>query len=209
MMTTRLLIARHGNTFGPGETPRRVGITDLPLVESGVQQGSRLGTYLLQHQLIPDLVFTSELNRTIQTAEAAQKAMETNRPTASLSIFNEIDYGLDENQPDEKVIARLGKKAIADWDRDGIVPNGWRVNPTEMIENWQAFANKLVQYHANQTCLVITSNGVARFAPHLTGDFQAFSQQHEIKLSTGAFSQFEYDPTTHLWHCLYWNIKPS
>ena len=30
-MTTRLLIARHGNTFGPGDIVKRVGTTDLPL----------------------------------------------------------------------------------------------------------------------------------------------------------------------------------
>lgn len=42
-----LIIARHGNTFGPDDTPTRVGArTDLPLVESGIQQARLLGTHL-------------------------------------------------------------------------------------------------------------------------------------------------------------------
>ena len=90
-MTTRLLIARHGNTFAAGEIVRRVGTTDLPLVESGLLQGFALGTYLRQEQLIPDVIFTSTLQRTIQTAEQAQKAMGTQLPMERLSIFNELD----------------------------------------------------------------------------------------------------------------------
>ena len=41
-MKTRLLIARHGNTFQPDETPKRLGLQDIPLVESGLAQGRAL-----------------------------------------------------------------------------------------------------------------------------------------------------------------------
>src|SRR5579862_7485718 len=107
MNSTCLLIARHGNTFGPGDTVRRVGITDLPLSDSGLQQGRNLGVYLRQNQLIPDVIFTSTLKRTLQTAEQAQLTMQTHVPVHPLMIFNEIDYGPDENQPEEYVVARV------------------------------------------------------------------------------------------------------
>ena len=66
---TTLIIARHGNTFGPNDTPTRVGAqTDLPLVESGQEQAKKLGTYLKENNLTPEITYCSELKRTIETA---------------------------------------------------------------------------------------------------------------------------------------------
>lgn len=208
-MTTRLLIARHGNTFGPGDVVRRVGITDLPLVDSGLLQGRMLGEYLKQYHLIPDVIFTSKLKRAVQTAEQAQSAMHTNHPIETLSIFNEIDYGVDENQPEEKVIARVGADALAAWESKAQVPTGWKVDPLEIIKNWQDFSVRLMQEHAGKTILVVTSNGIARFAPYLTGDFEAFTAQNSIKISTGALCIFEQVPPLEVWKCMQWNIKPQ
>lgn len=208
-MTTTLLIARHGNTFAPGEIVRRVGTTDLPLTESGLQQGYLLGSYLKQHQLIPDLIVTSQLQRTMQTATQAQKAMGIQLPIEPLAIFNELDYGPDENQPEEYVVARLGKAALDAWEVQAIVPKGWHVSPAEIITNWQVFSEQLCQEHAGKTCLVVTSNGIARFAPYLTGNFAAFSARHSIKIATGALCIFTNDTCSTTWDCNAWNINPS
>ncbi len=207
--TTKLLIARHGNTFSPGETVRRVGTTDLPLVESGLIQGKMLGHYLQKNNLIPDFIYTSTLKRAIQTAESAQAVMQTNLPIELLYIFNEIDYGQDENQPEEKVVARLGKEALQAWETDAKVPQGWHVDPSSIIRNWQDFALNITQHDAGKTILVITSNGIARFSPHLTGNFQAFAAHHGIKIATGALCIFETTPTENQWRCVQWNIKPA
>lgn len=206
--STTLLIARHGNTFGPHDLVRRVGLTDLPLVESGLLQGRYLGTYLQSNHLIPDVIFTSTLKRAIQTAEQAQREMQTYLPIQTLSMFNEIDYGPDENQPEITVIDRLGQDAMSAWETCAQVPNGWHVNPKEIIQNWREFAKQLIQEHAGQTILVITSNGIARFSPYLTGDFAAFCEAYGIKLSTGALGIFEHkEPSPH-WQCRQWNVKP-
>jgi probable phosphoglycerate mutase len=206
---TRLLIARHGNTFGPGNVVTRVGTTDLPLVESGLKQGRLLGAYLKQHHLIPDVIFTSQLQRAMQTAEQAQQTMQTQLPIEALSIFNEIDYGPDENQPEDKVVARIGTDALKAWETTAKVPNGWKVDPQEIINHWQDFAEQLIQKHAGKTILVVTSNGIARFAPYLTGDFAAFSAQHNIKISTGALCIFENVSLSQTWSCVQWNVKPT
>lgn len=207
-ITTRLLIARHGNTFGPGDVVKRVGITDLPLVDSGLVQGQKLGAYLKQKNLIPDVIFTSKLKRAIQTAEQAQNVMQTHLRIETLSIFNEIDYGEDENQPEEKVVARVGSEALKAWETKGKVPNGWNVDPVEIIKNWRDFSVRLEQDFAGKTILVVTSNGIARFAPYLTGDFTAFTKQYDIKISTGALCLFEKHSASEEWNCLQWNVKP-
>ncbi|NNM59629.1 MAG: histidine phosphatase family protein [Legionellales bacterium] len=207
-MSTRLLIARHGNTFGPGDIVKRVGTTDLPLVESGLIQGRLLGTYLKQNNLIPDVIFTSKLKRAIQTAEQAQNAMQTHVLIKTLSIFNEIDYGPDENQPEDKVVARLGAEALQAWEANATVPNGWKVDPQTIITNWQDFSVKLTEEYAGKTILVVTSNGIARFAPYLTGNFTDFTAQHSIKISTGALCVFEKNLSSDVWNCLQWNLRP-
>jgi 2,3-bisphosphoglycerate-dependent phosphoglycerate mutase len=207
-MKTRLLIARHGNTFAKGDVVRRVGITDLPLVDSGLQQGDALGRYLYTHDLIPDVIFASQLKRTIQTATAVLQAMRTELPIESLDIFNEIDYGIDENQPEEVVAQRVGIKAMQAWEQHAVVPEGWRVNPDNIIQNWQTFASHLLAHHTGKTCLVVTSNGIARFAPYLTGDFAAFSIERGIKIATGALCLFENEAPNQAWDCVIWNEKP-
>ncbi len=208
-MMTRLLVARHGNTFAPGDIVRRVGTTDLPLVDSGLNQGHMLGTHLKNNQLIPDVIFTSQLKRAIQTAEQAQSAMGINLPIETLAIFNEIDYGPDENQPEEHVVMRIGKEALSAWEAQAIVPDGWKVDPAALIKNWMDFSTHLRQEHAGKTCLVVTSNGIARFSPYLTGDFATFSSQYGIKITTGALCVFANKQPSELWHCLAWNVKPT
>jgi 2,3-bisphosphoglycerate-dependent phosphoglycerate mutase len=207
-MTIRLLVARHGNTFAPGDLIRRVGTTDLPLVDSGLHQGQLLGTYLKQNNLIPDIIFTSKLKRTIQTADQAQSTMGTDLPIETLAIFNEIDYGPDENQPETQVIARIGEKALLAWETQTIVPEGWNVDPSELIQNWLDFSTRLRQEFTKKTCLVITSNGIARFSPYLTGDFLTFSAQYKIKIATGALCRFENKPPSEIWDCIEWNVSP-
>lgn len=208
-MTTRLLIARHGNTFGPGDIVTRVGITDLPLVESGLMQGQRIGAYISKHNLTPDVIYSSQLKRAIQTAEQAQKTMHTQLPIKKLAIFNEIDYGPDENQPEEKVIARIGEQALKNWETSAAVPAGWNVDPTEIINHWKHFARQITEDHAGKIILVVTSNGIARFAPYLTGNFDHFTSKHSIKISTGAICLLEKSMSSEAWNCLDWNIKPD
>lgn len=204
---TRLIIARHGNTFDPQQTPTRVGArTDLPLVEKGRAQAEAIGQYLKANQLIPDVIYSSHLQRTIETAKIAVKASGVSNPVYQLDIFNEIDYGPDENKTEEQVIARIGKEAIEKWDKDAVVPEGWLVDPDEIIKNWIDFAEQIRAHDDNETVLVVTSNGTARFAPYITGDYEGFSKEHSIKLSTGALGILNFIDDK--WQIQDWNLRP-
>ncbi|MAE52227.1 MAG: phosphoglycerate mutase [Micavibrio sp.] len=206
---TTLIIARHGNTFGPGDTPTRVGKnTDLPLVEKGEEQARALGRYLATHRMIPDVVYSSNLQRTLQTAKIAIKASKITNPVFQLDIFDEVDYGPDENKPEDEVIARIGKQAIQDWDERAIVPQGWKINPDEVIQNWRLFAEQICAHNDNETVLVVTSNGIARFAPYITGNFEQFRAKHALKLSTGSVGILKHDFDSG-WRVDSWNVKPE
>jgi 2,3-bisphosphoglycerate-dependent phosphoglycerate mutase len=204
---TTLLIARHGNTFRPGDIVMRAGArTDLPLVQSGLEQAAALGRYLHAHNLRPDHVFTSHLQRTKQTAYRAMEAIDCPVPMEPLDIFNEVDYGPDENKPETEVVARLGEAAIKAWDEDGILPEGWKGDVNQIKKAWLDFGQRMAHMFKDKTVLVVTSNGVARFAPVLTGDFEGFKASRKLKISTGAFCRFEFDGTA--WTCTDWNVKP-
>ncbi len=204
---TTLIIVRHGNTFESSETPRRVGArTDLPLTETGREQARAIGRYLKDNKLIPDVVYASQLQRTQETAKLAVKESGVSNPVFTLDIFNEIDYGPDENKTEAEVIARIGQDAMTDWDERTIVPPGWNADPQTIINNWVAFADQACAHDDNETVLVVTSNGIARFAPHLTGNFDSFSNTHGLKIATGALAIFRHINGT--WQVEGWNIKP-
>lgn len=235
---TTLIIARHGNTFEAGETPRRVGArTDLPLTEKGREQASAIGHWLKDNRLVPDAAYSSHLQRTKETAEIAVRAAGHPQYVYALDIFNEIDYGPDENQTEEDVLARIGAQALKDWDERAVVPDGWQAEPGEIIHNWQGFAEQILRDTAmpphltsphggegyeglghpplaevgrggatGEVILVVTSNGIARFAPYITGDFEGFSKNHKIKISTGALCVLQYIDGQ--WIIKEWNVKP-
>lgn len=204
---TILIIARHGNTFEAGETPRRVGAaTDLPLTTIGLKQGRNIGAYLKKINLLPDEIYTSRLLRTRQTAEQILAETQLELQPQATVIFNELDYGPDENKTEDEVVARIGEQAINDWEEKGIVPRGWNPNADIITERWKTFADEITRTHPDGIVLVVTSNGIARFALGLTGDFETASTQYGLKLATGAFGILEHDGQN--WTVQNWNVRP-
>lgn len=160
-MTTRLIIVRHGNTFDKGDVVTRVGgRTDLPLSSSGRAQADALARHFAGKPFAS--ARSGPLKRTRETA-AAILAAQANPPELTTDLFlREIDYGPDENRPEEDVIARIGKPAIEAWERDFAPPPGWRVDPAALIGNWQETFAELRDQPGDH--LIVTSNGIARFA---------------------------------------------
>ena len=204
-MKTQLLIARHGNTFLPGEAPRRVGArTDLPLVET--LKASAIGDYLKQN-FEPDAVYSSPLKRTMETATIALQTAGFQKEIITEEIFREIDYGPDENKTEPEVIERIGTAAINAWNTSATVPPGWDFNPEEVKQNWLNFAQNIITQYQGKKILVITSNGIARFAPVLLNlSPEALSDQFpSLKVGTGHLCLFEFDGKQ--WECDFWNKR--
>lgn len=208
-MTVKLIIARHGNTFEADETPRRVGKgTYMDITAAGVEQGKKLGAHLKANNMLPAVVYTSNLKRTIQTAEAALAEMGISRPLHRTDLFDEIDYGADENQTEMAVIERIGAVAYNSWEFDALMPKDWSPQPEVIRKHWQDFAKHCEKVHDNQVVLVVTSNGIARFAPNIANNADdVVPDKKKSKMSTGAYSVLEGD--NGLWLIAEWNKKPS
>lgn len=183
----RLFVVRHGNTFDAGQTVTRVGgRTDLPLSVSGRQQAEALAAHFADTHFAAALA--SPLERTRATARAILN-QRTDAPALLIrSFLREIDYGQDENQPEEAVVARVGAAALKAWDEDGTPPDGWLVDPAAIRAGWAQLLKEAAALKQDANVLVVTSNGVARFLPDVV---DALSEGLDRKLKTGAWGEID------------------
>lgn len=204
---TKLLIIRHGNTFAADETPRRVGCkTDIPLVQSGIDQARALGDYLKREKMIPDYICSSALQRAQQTAQIMMHTAGYDDAIEIDTCFNEIDHGPDENKTEEDIIDRIGQSALDDWNEYGAVPDGWVVDPRLIQQSWIQHANTCLNERPDQLSCVVSSGGVIRFAPILLDD-SALPDGQSPKVKTASMSLFEY--VDGQWICRFWNKRPQ
>ena len=223
-----LIIVRHGNTFRPGETPTRVGArTDPPLVESERARGA--GRILRSLGLIPDRTFAAPLKRTLQTAELILEELGLNSTVLPAPDFTEIDYGPDENRTEDQVRLRLGRhyleqegmdadrlpeerlrqrgeEALELWNAQAIPPYGWQLDPAAIAAAWRTFSGNVA---SGENVLLVSSNGIIRFAFHLLPEAEQtrFRKERNLKVSTGGVCVFARDGGD--WRCLHWNLKPG
>lgn len=186
---SRIIICRHGNTFDKGDVVTRVGArTDLPLSISGKSQVTLLAQYFSPAESDFDfnLAFCSPLIRTHQTGDVILNSGHRVRDLKLLEFLTEIDYGIDENKPEDQVIARLGLAAIRLWDEKAIPPEGWYVYPQTLIKSWKDFLSKHKDHDGD--ILVVTSNGIARFALDAVDEIATDAPR---KLRTAAYGIIE------------------
>lgn len=189
-MIRTFVIVRHGNTFAADEAPRRIGArTDLPLVASGHEQARRLGRWFAEQGWRFDTILCSPLHRTRETAAAIRDAFDAAPAIIPAPLLAEIDHGIDEDRIESDVIARIGSDALAAWETHGVAPPGWVVDGAARLAGWRAlFAAPTATRPTQDTTLLVTSNGAARFA--LLADAALMTQARALptlKLRTGAF----------------------
>ena len=136
-------------------------------------------------------------------------ALDKDIPLIADARFTEIDYGPDEGKPEDEVVARIGQKALEEWEREAIVPDGWLVSVEGIVDAWKSFANEIEDKYKNKNVMVVSSNGIIRFAPHLTGDFKKFTEDFNIKVGTGSVCILEKSEEDKNWKVVEWGVKPK
>ena len=201
-MTRLVYVVRHGNTFDAGDTVLRVGgRTDLSLSRSGREQAARLGAHFANEGIQFSEAMAGPLLRTRETTEAILAAQASPPELRISESLREIDYGPDEGRPEGEVVDRIGADALAAWETQSLVPPGWMVDPQALERDWLALFDTLSGDDGGPV-LVVTSNGVARFAISALG----LSGKHEPKLKTGAFGIVEIDGFSR--RVVRWNSRP-
>jgi len=199
---TKILLARHGNTFGPGDTPVWVGAKeDLPLVESGEAQAEALGEALAAAGLTPGRIVCGPLKRTRRAAEIVAGLTGFAGEAEIDDRLREIDYGSWGGKSNDQIVAEFGQDALDSWDKRHRRPDGADWSPDEATLKTHALA-AMRDAAAGPLTLVVTSNGVLRYMhAALTGaDVNA-------KVKTGHICAADIDDETGT--RLFWNEKPD
>jgi probable phosphoglycerate mutase len=204
-MTSRVILARHGNTFRPEDTPVMVGArSDLPLVEKGLLQAGILGDALAQSGLHLTKVTSGPLQRTRQTAEIV--AQKLSLSLADIHIdprLTEIDFGAWEGKTSAEILAICEKGELEAWDKKSIYPPSphWHPSEAQLVAN-----TKLLLTEAqNGTSLIVTSNGILRFFAQIATNAPEFPDR---KVATGHICVMDKNADD-TWHIIHWNQSPS
>ncbi len=202
-----LILARHGNTFGPGDKVVWVGArTDLPLVEKGRAQATDLGLALARNGISPDLVVTGPLRRTRETAAIAAEIIKYDAERIRVDQrLIEIDYGVWEGRSSEEIRNDYGAASFQAWEDDGVWPPdaGWVPSKPEMTARIDGFVDDLLaSVDGDRIVLVISSNGLFRALGKWAGLAPA-----QAKMATGhiALAKLSQDSVD----ILVWNQAPG
>jgi broad specificity phosphatase PhoE len=187
----RLILLRHGNTFGPTDTVVYAGSTnDLPLVAHGIEQAHRVADALLAHGIRPQALFSGTLARLSATADIiAQRLGVTSSRRQHDVRLNELDYGQWTGETRDAVAARFGAASIAAWDTAGIWPTAAGWTSTDAAE--AAAVADFVQERAaaakdNDAIVIISSNGRLRyFLRCIPGAYAAHVERRALKVACG------------------------
>ncbi|MDJ0457959.1 2,3-bisphosphoglycerate-dependent phosphoglycerate mutase [Arthrobacter sp. NQ7] len=113
----RLLLLRHGQSVLNAQD-RFTGLLDPPLTPAGVEEAARAGTLLASSGFSPDLVFTSTLRRTRDTARIVLDSMgATEVPVRAAWELNERSYGSLTGRARNELLTELGPEVFRFWRR--------------------------------------------------------------------------------------------
>jgi probable phosphoglycerate mutase len=213
----RIIFARHGNTFTPGETPYIVGANEnLPLVESGVAQAIQFGQALKEAGVMPAICFIGPLTRHRQFAEIAMQRLgvEPTQLNQLLRIdrrLNEIDYGTWSGLTEEQIVQKFGTEVQENWTKRGVFPvgAGWKPELDQVTEDALSFLDDLeTQYQDMDTVVAISSGGKLRyFLQTVPGEFEKHQASGELKVATGNMCVLDYSNGE--WVLTGWNMSPT
>ena len=165
----KILLARHGNTFGPGDRVVWVGAQeDLPLVEKGEAQAQALGEALRDAGLTPARIICGPLTRTRRAAElvAGLTGFGLTGIGGEIEIdlrLREIDYGSWGGKTSDEIEAEFGLEALEEWDKHHRRPKDCDWSPDEATLKANALAAMADAARTDGLAVVITSNGILRY----------------------------------------------
>ena len=125
---SNLILMRHGQSIWNLQN-RFTGGIDVPLTRKGISQAKRAGQGLKKMKIKIDVVYSSKLSRSIETAQIAIKkfnssGMIINKITKTKAL-NERDYGDLSGKYKDELEKTYGEKKVLEWRRSfSIKPPG-------------------------------------------------------------------------------------
>ena len=205
-----LLLARHGNTFAPGQKVVWVGArNDLPLVESGIAQAHIAGQALREASVTPQTIYASELRRTAAYAQIVQAELSLNDPICIDHRLNEIDYGDWSGLTNDEIKRQFGVDELDEWNQYGRWPKSFIGSEANIEKEIKTFIeDEVVNSPGKKNLLAVTSNGRLKYFLKLIPDIYAeFIEKSKWKVSTGQLCLLSYAEDN--WQVICWNESPT
>ncbi|WP_345350707.1 phosphoglyceromutase [Rhodococcus olei] len=122
MSTGTLVLLRHGESEWNAMN-LFTGWVDVPLTDKGIAEGKRAGQLLAEHDLLPDVLYTSLLRRAISTANIALDAADRHWiPVVRDWRLNERHYGALQGKNKAQTKAEFGEEQFMLWRRSYDTP---------------------------------------------------------------------------------------
>ncbi len=122
LMTYTLVLLRHGESEW-NALNLFTGWVDVHLTDKGIAEGKRAGELLAEHDVLPDIVYTSLLRRAISTANNALDAADRLWiPVIRDWRLNERHYGDLQGKNKEQVREQYGQDQFMLWRRSYDTP---------------------------------------------------------------------------------------
>ena len=210
----KILLSRHGNTFGPGDPVVWTGSTnDIPLVQKGEEQAHELAKTLLAQKIFPTAIYSGPLQRTRRYASLVIEKMGLSLSPLIDSRLNEVDYGDWTGLTHEEVKARFGEEPLDNWDKKCLWPQtgNWGSSEAVIQKEVFSFIQDLDEKYASPdtVVLVVTSNGRLRYFLKLAeAEFKRRVEEGSFKVKTGNICGL-LSKGHHQIEIKFWDQKPS
>jgi probable phosphoglycerate mutase len=209
---SHLILARHGNTFEPGDKIVWVGShSDLLLTQKGVEQAHHFANALAEEKIVLSAVFCGPLQRTREFARII--AERNNMPSPIVDDrLNEIDYGSWSGLADAEIEEKFGKDVLKNWNEKAEWPPScdWGKSASAITDEIFRFVSDLKPYlESNQNVIAVTSNGRLKYFPKIASfEFERKAAAHTLKVATGKACLLRYHIEEDNFQIVAWNEDP-
>ena len=140
MTNGKLILLRHGQSTW-NESNQFTGWVDVDLTEKGEAEAKRGGEMLVEHNILPSVVYTSLLRRAIRTANIAlNKADRHWIPVIRDWRLNERHYGALQGLNKAETKDKYGDEQFMEWRRSYGTP------PPELADDAEYSQSEDVRY---------------------------------------------------------------
>jgi probable phosphoglycerate mutase len=208
MTSLDIYLARHGDTFAPGQKVVWAGSrNDLPLAPRGLEQATALGEAFRRRGIALRTVVTGPLERTRVFAQRALTALGTTATPTIDRRLDEIDYGSWSGLSNNEVIERFGQRELERWNALSIWPKdaGWGSDEATITAEIQTLIRELVA-HQEGPALLVSSNGRLRYTLTLVEkELERRVRDQTFKIKTGHLAHLRWDGER--FSLPFWNIS--
>lgn len=198
----RIVLVRHGQSIW-NQDSKFTGWTNIPLTNHGRQEATQMAKTLIQHKIFPTVVFTSVLQRSIETSQLIQKEFKP-MPIHTSWRLNEKHYGTLEGVPRQYIRDVYGepftammrsnytmKPPLIDYPtlQEYPIYKNCYFKTIQYGESKENVLDRLLPYYENDILSTLEENHTPLIVTHK--HTARVLMKHVLKMSDELFEQYE------------------